>query len=292
MKIIVAGCNGQLGRAVAKELRKYKSYEIIGCNSNTLDISELESVMAKVREVRPYAIINCAAYTKVDDSETNMDRAVAVNAIGARNLAIASAEHHAKLIHVSTDYVFDGQKKSPYTEFDIPNPQGVYAKTKYEGEKFVEKFADKYFIFRTSGLYGEGHNFVRTMLEKAKKGKEISVVNDQITTPTSAIELAKCICSMLSTDNYGIFHATCEGACSWADFAKEIFTIMNIPIKIVEIDSATYGSNVERPNYSVLENYMLKLTHGYIFPEWQLALRDYLGVQKQRNHPSFLDRSR
>ena len=196
MKIIVTGCNGQLGRAVVKELSKYKAYEVIGCNSNTLDISELESVMAKVREVRPYAIINCAAYTKVDDSETNIDRAVAVNAIGARNLAIASAEHHAKLIHVSTDYIFDGQKKTPYTEFDIPNPQGVYAKTKYEGEKFVEKFADKYFIFRTSGLYGEGHNFVRAMLEKAKKTKEISVVNDQITTPTSAVELAKCICNM------------------------------------------------------------------------------------------------
>lgn len=275
LKIVVTGCTGQLGRAVIGELNSCKNYEIIGLDSKTLDISK-EDAITKLKSINPDAIVNCAAFTKVDDSEENIDRAYRVNAIGARNLAIASNECNAKIVHISTDYVFDGSKRTPYTEFDNPNPQGAYARTKYEGEKLVREFSGKFFIFRTSGLYGKGQNFVRTMLEKSKIEREIAVVCDQIATPTSATELARCISNMLPTDNYGIFHATCEGECNWAGFAKEIFSIVQKPIKINQINSSEYGSNVKRPKYSVLENKMLKLTHGYIFPDWQDALRIYL----------------
>ena len=168
-KIIVTGCNGQLGRAINKIYQDSTVYECVNTDVGELDITNVESVDRFVAEVKPYAIINCAAHTNVNGCETDVDNAYRINAVGPRNLSIAASRYHAKLMHISTDYVFDGQASSPYTEFDTPNPKAVYGKTKLAGEQFVREFAREYFIIRTAWLYGDGKNFVRTMLGLAQK---------------------------------------------------------------------------------------------------------------------------
>ena len=192
-KIIVTGCNGQLGRAINKIYQDSTVYECVNTDVGELDITNVESVDRFVADVKPYAIINCAAHTNVNGCETDVDNAYRINAVGPRNLSIAASRYHAKLMHISTDYVFDGQASSPYTEFDVPNPQAVYGKTKLAGEQFVREFAREYFIIRTAWLYGDGKNFVRTMLGLAQKHDKVTVVGDQFGSPTSADELAGAI---------------------------------------------------------------------------------------------------
>ncbi|MCQ2498038.1 MAG: dTDP-4-dehydrorhamnose reductase [Lachnospiraceae bacterium] len=275
-KIIVTGCNGQLGRAMNIVLANKSDIEIINTDVPELDITNLNSVLEAVRDIKPYAIVNCAAYTAVDKAESDWDLAYKINAIGPRNLSIAATDVKAKLIHVSTDYVFDGNSTKPYTEFDMPNPQGAYGKTKLEGENFVKQFADRFFIFRTAWLYGDGKNFVKTMLRLSEDHDEIKVVYDQVGSPTSASELAKAIDSQMFTDNYGLFHATCEGDTCWADFTKEIFRIAKKDTKVIPISAAEYGAAAPRPAYSILDNYMLRLTSDYRFADWHDALEEYL----------------
>ena len=202
-KVIVTGCNGQLGRAVNELYAGDTSYRFVNTDVAELDITNIDAVMALVREVKPYAIINCAAHTNVDACETQMDLAYKINAIGPRNLSIAATETGAKLMHISTDYVFDGKGTRPYLEFDKPDPQSMYGATKLAGENFVKEFADKHFIVRTAWLYGDGKNFVKTMLKLSETHEKIRVVNDQFGSPTSAKELAKAIRVLLPTDNYG-----------------------------------------------------------------------------------------
>lgn len=274
--LFVTGANGQLGRAVNKVYAEDGNYKIVNTDVDELDITNVEDTLRMVRQVKPYAIINCAAYTAVEACETQVDLAYKINAIGARNLAIASREQGCKLVHVSTDYVFEGNGTRPYVEFDLPNPQGVYGKTKLEGENFVRDFADKYFIIRTAWLYGEGKNFVRTMLRLSETNESVRVVRDQVGSPTSAMELARCIRYLLPSDNYGIFHGTCEGVCSWADFAEEIFRLAGKQTKVEKISTEEYGANVKRPAYSVLDNYMLKITGEFQFSSWQDALKEYM----------------
>ena len=222
-KIIVTGCNGQLGRAVNRLYQGREDLSFVNTDVGELDITKIDSVMELAREVKPYAIINCAAHTNVDKCETDYDNAFKINAIGARNLAIASRETGAKLVHISTDYVFDGKEREiPYVETDAVDPQSAYGSTKLAGENFVKDFADRYFILRTAWLYGDGKNFARTMLRLSETHDKITVVNDQVGSPTSASELAKAIDAVLFTENYGLFHATCEGSCCWADFAREV----------------------------------------------------------------------
>ena len=257
-RIIVTGCNGQLGKAINQELAGNTEVSIVNTDVTELDITSVDKVLALVREVKPYAIINCAAHTAVDACETDLDNAYRINAIGPRNLGIAATETGAKLIHVSTDYVFDGRATRPYVEFDAPNPQGAYGKTKLAGESMVKDFADRYMIFRTAWLYGDGRNFVKTMLRLAENGDKVRVVEDQIGSPTSARELARAITSQLFTDNYGLFHATCEGNCSWADFAREIFRLAGRDTYVEGITSAEFAAKAPRPAYSILE---LSLIH-------------------------------
>ncbi len=278
-KIIVTGCNGQLGRAINQELAGNTEVSIVNTDVAELDITSVDKVLALVREVEPYAIINCAAHTAVDACETDLDNAYRINAIGPRNLSIAATETGAKLIHVSTDYVFDGKGTRPYVEFDAPNPQGAYGKTKLAGENMVRDFADRYMIFRTAWLYGDGKNFVKTMLRLAENGDKVRVVEDQVGSPTSARELARAITAQLFTDNYGLFHATCEGNCSWADFAREIFRLAGKDTYVEGITSAEFAAKAPRPAYSILENYMLKLTGGYQFADWHDALDYYMKAQ-------------
>lgn len=275
-KIIITGCNGQLGREMNRLYAGNTDIELINTDVDELDITSVDAVMKLAKEVNPYAIINCAAYTAVDACETNQDIAFKVNTIGPRNLAIAARETGAKLLHVSTDYVFDGTKQTPYYESDPICPQSVYGSTKAEAEKMVQQMADRYFILRTAWLYGDGKNFAKTMLRLSETNDVVKVVGDQYGTPTSAYELAKGIDSLLFTDNYGLFHATCEGSCNWAEFAAEIFRLAGKSTKVQAITTEEYGAPANRPAHSILENYMFKMTNGYLFADWHDAIAKYL----------------
>ena len=284
-KILVTGCNGQLGRAVRKE---YAASDVEFINTDvvegegvvSLDITDVDAVLKLVRAEKPDVIINCAAHTNVDKCEEQWDLAYKINAIGPRNLSIAATEADAKMIHVSTDYVFEGNGTRPYTEFDAPNPVSAYGKTKLEGENFVKEFAKKHFILRTAWLYGDGKNFVKTMLALAENHDELNVVCDQVGTPTSAVELAKMIHYLEGTENYGTFHATCEGDTNWADFAEAIFKRAGKNVKVNHVTSKQYKemnpASANRPAYSILEDYMIKLTSDFVMADWQDALDVYM----------------
>lgn len=279
-KIIVTGCNGQLGRAINQVYAGNEEFELINTDVEELDITNVDAVTKFVEANKPYAIINCAAYTAVDMCEVNVDLAYKINAIGPRNLAIAAEKFGAKLVHVSTDYVFTGNGTEPYTEFSAPAPVSMYGKTKLQGENFVKELSTRFFIVRTAWLYGDGKNFVKTMLKLSETHDEVSVVCDQVGSPTSALELAKAIKYLVNTENYGVFHGTCEGMCSWAEFTSEIFRLAGKNTKVNYITSEEYKkmnpASADRPKYSVLENYMLKLTTDYSFAEWHDAIKEYI----------------
>lgn len=284
-KILVTGCNGQLGRAIRKEYAgdavEFINTDVVaGDGVVSLDITDVEAVLKLARETKPDVIINCAAHTNVDKCEEQWDLAYQINALGPRNLSIAARELDAKMIHVSTDYVFEGNGTRPYTEFDAPNPVSAYGKTKLEGEKFVKEFAPKHFILRSAWLYGDGKNFVKTMLALSENHDEINVVCDQVGSPTSAVELAKMIHHLEGTENYGLFHATCEGDTNWADFTEEIFRKTGKTTKVNHVTSVQYKemnpASADRPAYSILDNYMLRLTSDYRMADWHDALDIYL----------------
>lgn len=277
-KILVTGCNGQLGKAIQKEYES-EAVELILTDVADLDITDNAQVLQFVREHKPQVIMNCAAHTAVDLCEEQWDLAYRINAIGPRNLAIAATQTGAKLMHISTDYVFSGDGDHPYTEFDPVGPNSAYGKTKLEGERFVQQFAKNYFIIRTAWLYGDGKNFVKTMLKLSETRDNVSVVKDQFGSPTSAAELAKMMHHLEPTENYGLFHGTCEGSCSWADFADEIFRLAGLPTKVNHITTEEYGSATRRPAYSVLDNYMLRLTTDFRMADWQDAIREYMEEQ-------------
>ena len=284
-KILVTGCNGQLGRALRKEYAE-QNIEFIntdvvaGDGIVSLDITNIDVVMNMVKDAKPDVIINCAAHTNVDKCEEQEDLAYKINAIGPRNLSIAATEVDAKMIHISTDYVFEGNGTRPYIEFDKPNPISAYGRTKLEGENFVKQFASRFFMLRTAWLYGDGRNFVKTMLSLSEKHDELNVVCDQLGSPTSAVELAKMIHFLEGTDNYGIFHATCEGDTNWAEFADEIMKQAGKKTRINHVTSKQYKemnpASANRPAYSILENYMIKLTSDYRMADWQDALTVYM----------------
>lgn len=284
-KILVTGCNGQLGRAInrvyAEDNVEFINTDVAAGESVTaLDITDVAAVLNLARDTRPDVIINCAAHTAVDLCEQQWDSAYRINAIGPRNLSIAAAEINAKLIHVSTDYVFDGNGEKPYTEFDDVCPNSAYGKTKLEGERFVQQFAEKYFIVRTAWLYGDGKNFAKTMLRLSENHDKVTVVNDQLGSPTSAMELARLIHYLEPTENYGLFHGTCEGSCSWADFAEEVFRLAGKSTEVVRVTTEEYvamnPASAPRPKYSVLDNYMLKLTTDYEMAGWMKAIAEYM----------------
>ncbi len=279
-KILVTGCNGQLGRAINKVYAGDSDVELINTDSAELDITNLDAVLTFVKEKKPDVIINCAAHTNVDRCEKEWDLAYKINAIGPRNLSIAANDVDAKIIHVSTDYVFSGTGDRPITEFDEVCPKSAYGKTKLEGERFVQTIAKKFFIVRTAWLYGDGKNFVKTMLRLSETNDTVGVVCDQIGSPTSADELARAIHYLEPTENYGIFHGTCEGSCSWADFTTEIFRLAGKTTKVDYITSDEYARRfpdaARRPAYSVLDNYMLKLTTDFMFKDWHDAIAEYM----------------
>ena len=276
MKVIITGAKGQLGKELLKQFNEKYKYEIIDTDRSILDITNMENVNTFIYEKSPDVVINCAAHTAVDLCETDIKNAYKINALGPRNLAVACEKIGAKFVQVSTDYVLDGNATMPIKEDEITNPNSIYGKSKLMGENFTKQFCSKYFIIRTAWLYGEGNNFVRTMLKLSETHSELNVVDDQIGSPTSTVDLAKVIISLIHTEYYGIYHGTCEGQCSWYDFAKKIFEIKNIDIKINPVTSDEFKRPAPRPKYSVLDNFMLKLVGLNSFRQWEDALKEYL----------------
>lgn len=276
MKIIVAGGKGQLGLELSKQLSLHSKYEVISTDRNELNILDFYQVNSFVEEIKPDVIINCAAHTAVDLCETDVENAYKINALGARNLAMCCEKIGAKFVQVSTDYVFDGRGTRPYREDDITCPNSIYGTSKLLGEQFTKEFCSKYFIIRTAWLYGDGNNFVKTMLKLSETNNELNVVDDQIGSPTSTVDLAKAIINLINTEYYGTYHGTCEGQCSWYEFAKKIFEIKNIEITVNPVTSEQFKRPAPRPAYSVLDNFMLKLVDLNTFRKWEDSLEEYL----------------
>lgn len=275
-KVLITGCNGQLGRALNKLLAN-KDIEIINTDVDNLDICDAAQVSALIKKEQPDTIINCAAHTAVDKCETDRENAARINALGPKNLAAAAKETGAQLVQVSTDYVFDGNASKPYVETDTPCPQSVYGSTKLDGERAVMETMDRYYIVRTAWLYGDGNNFVKTMLRLAKERDTITVVNDQFGSPTSAMELGRMILHIVDSGEYGIYHATCEGMTNWHDFAGAIFTLAKSNVNLVPVTTDEYPTSVaKRPAYSVLENAKLNSQGTYRMKQWEDALEEYM----------------
>ena len=288
MRILISGANGQLGKELTRILNTgfaeigeipctLKNSDIMNTDVDNLDIANINDVLSFVENERPQVIINCSAFTNVDLCETDKDTAFNVNSLGPRNLAIAAQKVNTKLIHVSTDYVFSGDGNEPYCEYDICNPQSIYGKTKYLGEQYVKEFCSKYFIVRTSWLYGyEGNNFVKTIMNLAEQRESIKVVNDQRGNPTNANDLAYHILKLVDSNEYGIYHCTGNGECSWYDFACKIVEYANINCEVMPCTTEEFPRPAKRPSYSSLNNMMLKNTIGDKMRFWQDALKNFI----------------
>ena len=270
MKIFVTGIKGQLGSEVVKLLGN----STIGVDVDEIDLSAAESVPAIYDGID--AVIHCAAYTAVDKAESDPVLARAINANGTRKIAEFAKRNNAKLIYISTDYVFDGEKDGIYEPDDIVNPQSVYGSTKLGGELAVKGLLNRYFIVRTSWVFGKGNNFVKTMLRLADTQSEISVVSDQVGSPTYAADLAKLLVEMIKTEKYGTYHATNEGFCSWYDFACEIFRRAGKTMKVNPISTEQYPAPAKRPRNSRLSKQKLADSGFKLLPDWQNALERYL----------------
>lgn len=275
MKILITGANGMLAKAVRNEL---KDEELILTDVAELDITNIDAVRSFVKENKPQYIINCAAYTAVDKAEEQLELARKVNALGPKNLAIVANEEDATLIHISTDYVFGGAKtvEEDYTEMEEKNPESVYGITKLEGENAIIDSTFKYYIFRTAWLYGDGNNFVRTMLKLGKEKDEINVVSDQHGSPTYAVDLASIIHQAIEKEiPYGIYHTTNMGYTTWYEFTKKIFEKANISCKVNPVTSEEFASAAKRPKNSKLSKEKL-LKAGIEVPHYEDALDRYL----------------
>ena len=299
MKILITGANGQLGNELQKIIstgnaeigavsENIKNSEVFALDVDKLDITKLEQVREVLSEIKPDVVINCAAATNVDGCEANQDLALKINAIGARNLAMISEELNAKLVQVSTDYVFSGIGDTPLKESDIVAPCSTYGKTKLLGEEYVRDFSSKYYIVRTAWLYGYvGHNFVYTMMRLGSEKESISVVNDQLGNPTTANDLAYHILRLIETEEYGIYHCTGKGECSWYDFATEIMKLSGKNCVVRPCTSeeykAMYPNSAKRPAYSSLDNMMLRCTIGDHTRDWKEALKVFIDNVKNEN---------
>jgi dTDP-4-dehydrorhamnose reductase len=281
MKVAVIGSNGQLGRDVCSSFEKVGD-QVIALTHEQIDISKLESISA-LSESRPDLVVNTAAMHHVDRCEESPEQAFAVNGVGARNLAVVTRDLGAALMHVSTDYVFNGDKGAPYIEEDTPGPLNVYGNTKLAGEYFIRATTEKHFVVRTSAIYGKnpcrakgGLNFVELMLKLARERGEVKVVDSEFVSPTYTAELADQMAKLAHSDSFGLYHCTAEGSCSWYEFAREIFTITNTPVKLNIAGPNEFPAKVPRPRYSVLDNAALKAKKLNVFTSWNQGLRKYL----------------
>ena len=281
MVVLVTGANGQLGQAIKFVAVNYPNINFVFCSSSDLDITNKENCEFVFNKEKPDFCINAAAYTAVDKAESEPQIAHSINCIGAKNLAESCKNFNAKLIHISTDFVFDGSKNEPYNETDLTSPKGVYGQTKLDGEKVIQEVFDAYFIIRTSWVYSQfGNNFMKTMLRLASERDSLSVVSDQIGTPTNAVDLAECLLTIITqhpTPNtqhlYGIYNFSNEGQCSWFDFAKKIFELKKISINLQPIPTTSFPTPAERPKYSVLDKSKIKRVFGVEVSDWEESLK-------------------
>jgi dTDP-4-dehydrorhamnose reductase len=286
MKVVVIGANGQLGSDIYRAFQN-NADNVFALNHNAFEVSDFETVHSVMHDLTPDLVINTAAMHNVEACEEDPAKAFLVNGIGARNLAQVSNDMGYTLMHVSTDYVFDGAKQAPYTEEDCPNPLNVYGNTKLSGELFVRTIAKKYFVLRVSGLYGMnpcrakgGLNFVTLMLKLAKERNEVRVVDDEILTPTYTNDIAHQIVCLSQCTDYGLYHVTDQEGCSWHEFARKIFEFTNASVRLSVADPGEFPAKVPRPKYSVLENKALKSVKLDIMPHWNVGLKRYLEILK------------
>ena len=290
MVVLVSGANGQLGQAIQSISGKYPEIDFVFCSSDRLNITDLDNVKAVFNQYKPDFCINAAAYTAVDKAESEQEKAHLINVVGAKNLASVCKENNSVLLHISTDFVFDGNGSVtqcstalPYSEIDTPNPTGVYGQTKLDGEKAIQETFDNYFIIRTSWVYSQfANNFMKTMLRLASERDSLSVVNDQIGTPTNAVDLAEVLIKIISsnfqlpTSNFGIYNFSNEGQCSWYDFAKKIFEISAIEIDLKPIPTTSFPTPAKRPNFSVLDKTKIKKAFDIEILDWEISLKNTL----------------
>lgn len=279
MRILVTGASGQLGSTFKALQTQYPNIQWIFKSSSELNVTRLQSVAAAWENDTFDYCINCAAYTNVDGAEVEREKAYDINVTGAKNLAITCAENNTVLIHISTDFVFDGFINTPYKEKDIARPIGFYGDTKFKGEQAIIKHWEKHFIIRTSWLYsGYGNNFMKTMLRLGQSKEEISVVYDQVGSPTHAHDLASFVMHIIqqNSEAFDTYHYSNEGISSWYDFAKAIFELENASIIVHPITSEEYPTPAERPKYSVLDKSKTKETFGIDIPHWTDSLKKEL----------------
>jgi dTDP-4-dehydrorhamnose reductase len=292
MKIVVVGANGQLGGDVVRAFEA-NGDDVCELTHAELEISNIDSVVKVLRSAGPDVVVNTAAMHHVERCEQDPRAAFTVNALGARNLAEVTRDLGALLMHVSTDYVFDGGNREPYVESDAPLPLNVYGNTKLAGEHFVRTVNPKHFVLRTSALYGEhpcrgkgGLNFVELMLKLARERGKVRVVDSEVVSPTPTAELARQVVLLSRSDAHGLYHATAEESCSWYEFAKEIFDATRTAVKLEVAGADEFPAKVPRPTYSVLENAALKSQNLNIFRPWREGLGEYLQVHDARSVPA------
>ncbi len=277
MKVLVTGVKGQLGYDVVNELEK-RGHVAVGTDVHNMDITDMEQVQSVIKEANPDAVIHCAAYTAVDAAEENVELCRRINGEGTRNIAKVCKELDIKMIYISTDYVFDGEGTHFWQPDDARSPLNVYGQTKYEGELAVEELLEKYYIVRIAWVFGvNGKNFIKTMLNLGKTRDHLTVVNDQIGSPTYTYDLAKLLVDMVETDKYGRYHATNEGICSWYDFACEIFKQAGYDhVSISPVPASEYPAKAKRPSNSRMCKDKLTENGFEKLPTWQDALSRYL----------------
>ncbi len=284
MRILVIGANGQLGSDIVKALH---SKEVIPLTHKDIEIADEASIKRAMGIHNPQVVISTAAYHKVTDCERNEVKSFEVNAIGAKNLANVCQGKDAVLVYISTDYVFDGEKKTPYLESDRPGPLNTYGISKLAGEYYIRYIWPKHFIIRTSGLYGsakcraKGGNFIDLMLRLAQERDEIQVVDDEVLTPTYTKDLALQIRGLIQTDYFGLYHITNNGACSWYGFAQKIFELSHLKVNLKKTTVEKLGTEIKRPRYSVLRNYALQRIGMDNMRRWEEALKAYLVEKKE-----------
>jgi dTDP-4-dehydrorhamnose reductase len=279
--ILVIGAKGMLGRDLMGVLRSsFSTDEVIGWDIEEIDIREEKETIEKIENLRPRTVINVAAYTDVDRCESNEPEALAINAEGMKHVATAASRCHAKVVYLSTDYVFDGMKRAPYVEEDHPHPVSVYGRSKLKGEEYVQGAVKDALIVRTQWLYGKhGKNFVTAILRQAKEKKALSIVNDQTGSPTYTRDLSGAISVLLQQKAHGIFHVTNGGHCTWYAFGREILKLSGIEgVEVLPITSEELGRPAPRPPYSVLDCEKLKQETGFVPRPWSEALKEYLAT--------------
>ncbi|MHA7579451.1 dTDP-4-dehydrorhamnose reductase [Paenibacillus vandeheii] len=291
MKVLVTGANGQLGRDVVLLLEK-EGHSVLACDRDQLDITNQAQCNDVISSYIPEVVIHCAAYTAVDAAETDIDGAYKVNAVGTRNVAVAAERAGAKLIYISTDYVFDGNSSSPYQEYDDTNPQSVYGKSKRAGELLVQSLSSKWFVVRTSWVYGlYGNNFVKTMLKLGEEKPKLQVVHDQIGSPTYTVDLVRFLVKLMQSEMYGVYHASNSGTCTWYEFTEAIFAEarnvggFTIQAQLEPCTTEQFPRPAPRPRNSVMDHLSIRTNGLADIRPWREGLREFISLLSNKERP-------